>query len=401
MAQSGKVIILNNSGVSRLQDPVVISRDVLSSFVSMPEEEGKVLVLTEKGRKIPAQLDDINADGRWDELAFQIDIERNSKKEIRLRWVEKEDAPVYEIKTRACLGLSENRNGKYLPVNREIMPESAGEIQMAGRYRSEGPVWENENLAFRHFFDSRNNTDIFGKTRPCLIADSLDLSSPEFLSLQPKGMNILEVKSTLGAGGFALIYRGLPIPLRHSSSAIFRLLASGPVRSVIEFTYEGWRVGDQNYDVRRRISVWAGKNWFKNEIMVSGFTGERELAIGLANTRNPKPPLYITHNLVFNSLCTHSLQSRNRDALGMGLLFPSRIFSGYGQTPPCRQEQPTDTLCHSQFAKIKIRSGELIEYSFFAGWEKSESRFATTRYFTELLQEEADRRENPLQLLAK
>ena len=397
LGQTGRLVVQNNSGVSRQQDPVVITRDILESFVSIPDGD-KVLVLNEKVGKIPAQLDDVNGDGRWDELVFMIDIERNSRKEIKLKWVDKEDAPVYPGRTQARLGISEKPGAPFQPVSKEIRPETG---RTTRRYQMDGPCWENDKVAFRYFFDNRNISDIFGKTRPGLIADSLGTFLPDFFKLQPWGMNILEVESTLGAGGIAMMDKGIPVPLRQTGTAMYRLLASGPVRSVIEITHEGWKAGGQTYNVRQRISLYAGKYWFKNEVMVSGFSGERELAVGLAALKNSKPPTYTTNNLVYSSLVTHSRQSRNQDLLGLGLLFRSSVFKGYGQTPSYNPLPAADTQSHTQYARLRIRSGELTEYQCFAGWEKSESRFSSLRYFLDLIQEEADRREFPLQLLAR
>jgi len=45
---------------------------------------------------------------------------------------------------------------------------------------------------------------------------------------------------------------------------------------------------------------------------------------------------------------------------------------------------------------LKIRSGEPVEYLFFAGWDKSEVKFGNARYFSDMVQEEADRKANPL-----
>jgi hypothetical protein len=395
LAQSGKFIIQNNSGVSRKEDPVVLTRDFLSGIFSIPENN-KVLIVTDNGTELPSQLDDINGDGKWDELAFQLDIERNTKKEIRLKWVDAEKAPVYPKRTQAWFGLSENRDGKFKPVNFENRPDWWTPQQQPPRYQMEGPGWENDKVAFRNYFDSRNGMDIFGKTTTKMILDSVDGSYQDYHKMCPWGMDVLKVGASLGAGAFALIENGNLIPMQLTASASFRQIANGPVRSMIELSYEGWKAGAQFCNVRQRISIWAGKYWYRNEVLISGFSGEKELAIGIVNIKNPNPPMQINNNLAFNSLCTHARQSENGDMLGMALLFSNKIFSGYGEAPKIEPFPKKDTVSHTYFAKLKIRSGQAIDYQFFAGWEKSEAKFSNAKYFTDIVQEEADRREFPL-----
>jgi hypothetical protein len=87
--------------------------------------------------------------------------------------------------------------------------------------------------------------------------------------------------------------------------------------------------------------------------------------------------------------------------LGMGILFSNKIFKGYGEAPKIEPWPKKDTVTHSYFAKLKIRSGEPVEYLFFAGWDKSEVKFGNARYFSDMVQEEADRKANPLSFSKK
>jgi len=394
-AQSGKFTITNSSGVSRKEDPIVVTKEALSAFVEIPDSK-KAIVLTMNGKEISSQLDDINGDGQWDELAFEADIERNSKVEVKVKWIDAEKAPVYLKKTQAWFGIAENRDGKYKPVTTENRKDWWTPQQQPPLYQMEGPGWENDKVGFRNYFDSRNGMDIFGKTTSKLVMDSVDGSYRDYHKMCPWGMDILKVGASLGAGGFALIDKGLPIPLQQTSSASFRQISNGPVRSMIELVYEGWKVGGTNHNVKQRISIWAGKYWYKNEVTITGFIGDKEIAVGIVNIKNEGKPIYQTNNLGFTSLASHARQSENDDMLGMGLLFSSKIFTGYGEAPRIVPFPKKDTVSHTWYAKLKIRSGQPVDYLFFAGWEKSEIKFANTKYFTDIIQEEADRKEFPL-----
>jgi len=393
--QSGKFVIINQSGVSRKEDPIVIGRDALSGLMEIPTDK-KVPLVTVDGKEIPSQLDDLNGDGNWDELSFQIDIERNSKAIVKVKWVVSEMVPLYPKRTQVRLGVSENRNGTFLPVAKEFRPETSTTRQQPLRYQLEGPVWENDKVAFRNFFDERNTNEVFGKMTNRLIFDTLVLPEQNFKSIQPWGMNIFKAGPSIGLGGLALIHNGLPIPLRHASTVSYREVSVGPVRSLLELIYEGWQVENQNFNVKERISIWAGKFWYKTEVVMTGFTGDKEIAVGIGNLKNSSQAIYQTNNPGFISLSGHSRQSENDDMLGIGLLFSSAIFKGYGETPRLTPFPGLDTLSHSFYAKLKIRSGQPLEYLSFAAWEKTDPKFANSRYFLDMIQDEADKIEHPL-----
>jgi len=394
-AQSGKFTITNSSGVSPKEDPIVISRQDLSGYIEIPTSN-KALVLSIAGKEIASQLDDLNGDGAWDELVFEVDIERNSKLDVKLKWVDAEKAPAFTKRTQSWFGVSENRDGKFKPVTTENRPDWWTPQQNPPRYQMEGPGWENDKVGFRNYFDARNAMDIFGKVTSKMAMDSVDGSYQDYHKMCSWGMDILKVGSSLGAGAFAIIEKGAPFPMQQTNVSSFRQLANGPIRSMIELTYEGWNVGGNLYNVKQRVSIWAGKYWYKNEVTVAGFTGDKEIAVGIVNLKNPGQPIYANNNLAYTSLASHGKQSENEDILGMGLLFSSKYFAGYGEAPRIMPFPKKDTVTHTWYAKLKIRSGQPVEYQFFACWEKSETKFANTKYFTDVIQEEADRKEFPL-----
>jgi hypothetical protein len=346
-------------------------------------------------------LDDLNGDGVWDELAFQIDIDRNSKEEVKVKWVSQDKSPYYPKRTQARLGVSNNRDGKFTTVTKEFRPENWTGQQQPARYQMEGPCWENDKVGFRNFFDARNTNEVLGKISTQLILDTLGQKGANILSMNPWGMNILQSGPSMGLGGIALIHNGLPVPLRNTTAAFYREVSVGPVRSIIELVYEGWQIENQNLNVKERISIWAGKFWFKTEVVVTGFTGDKEIAIGISNLKNTSPAIYQTNNSGYSSLAGHARQSENADLLGFGILYSNSVFNGYGEAPRLPKNPGLDTLSDSYFAKLKIRSGQPVEYLSFAAWEKTDPKFANSRYFLDVIQEEADRKEHPLKISKK
>lgn len=400
-AQSGRFILANPSGVSRTEDPVILSRETVAEFVDIPEE-GKVAVLSLDGKEIPSQMDDLNGDGRWDELVFLANIERNAKQEIRIRWVSPEKAPYFQKRTHALFGVDPIGLNVFQPASQDLLPENPSSEMLSARYQLGGPAVENEQIAFRYFLGSRNHPGVLGKNRPMLVLDSAGKGTCNPEAGCSWGGALIQTQSTLGIGGFAWVENGLPVPIRNCQTTMARVLTDGPIRSVIETVYEGWKAGEQGLNVRHRIGIWAGKQWCANEVMINGFQGERELALGLSHFQQSGQPLYQNHNKFWISLCTHAKQSQQNDGLGLAVLIRPERFSGYGQLS-VKAELPVsnDSLCNSVFARMRIRSGEVLDYYTFAAWEGAEARFGNARYFLDVVQEEADRREFPLKILKK
>ncbi|HRH36356.1 MAG TPA: DUF4861 family protein, partial [Catalimonadaceae bacterium] len=140
------MLITNNSGVSLLAEPVVLTRKTVESFVEIPTSNSKAMLVRVKGKDIPAQLDDLDRDGQWDELAFQLDIERNSSVEIRLKWIDTAEVPRFDRKVMAFLGVSDRQDGKFESRSFEICPENWQAREQPPRYHLEGPVWENDKV---------------------------------------------------------------------------------------------------------------------------------------------------------------------------------------------------------------------------------------------------------------
>lgn len=393
-AQSGKMVITNSTGVTLTEEPVILSRLALAQFVDIPNSNGKFLLLRQNGKEIPSQLDDLDRDGQWDELAFQLTLERNSQVEIKLKWVEKEELPNFPRRVQAFLGVSEKRDGNYESRTMEFCPENLIPGEQPPRYHMDGPIWENDKVGFRYFLDPRNVADVFGKTTATLKLDSIGLSNTHFTRKQAWGMRILDAESGLGIGGLALVEKNVPNPIRKTEPTQYFLLANGPCRAVFDLISENWEVNGTKYQLRQKISIWAGKYGYQNEILLSGYVGIKTLAVGLGGPKIMEQATYKTLNPLFSTLFLHGPQSENKDMLGLGIMFSGKAYDGYGETEKYDHvPQSLDSLHNSHFVQLKVKSGQPVTVYVFAGWEKSEPKFSNARYFLDSIQEEADRKE--------
>src|SRR5262249_41454692 len=71
----------------------------------------------------------------------------------------------------------------------------------------------------------------------------------------------------------------------------YRIISAGPVRSIVELTYEGWSVSGSLVTLRTRITQWAGDRGFYQTI-----TSENAPSLALATGLPLKPNVPAFHS---------------------------------------------------------------------------------------------------------
>jgi unsaturated chondroitin disaccharide hydrolase len=213
---------------------------VTTSAASTLDEDARTIQTTE----LPSQADDLDGDGKYDELAFQIPLKAHQTRIVTIAY------------------------GDQAAILRLRSPYPA-RTAMKFATRFEGLGWESEHNAWRIYFDKRNAIDLYGKRRPGLYLDLFALPEYVYHLETPMGRDIFKVEPTLGIGSVAALVDGKPVPVADVASRSWKVLASGPVRSIGEQEYKGWRVGGQTVDFVSRFTIWAGEHGFEHRITLS------------------------------------------------------------------------------------------------------------------------------------
>ena len=224
---------------------------VVATNAASFDDDARVLQAAE----LPSQADDLDGDGKYDELVFQIDLAAGQTRIVTIAYGDQ--AAIQRLR------------GRY-PVRTAM--------KFATRY--EGLGWESEDIAWRIYFDKRNAIDIYGKRRPGLYLDMF--AAPEYIYHleSPMGRDIFKVDPTLGVGSVAAIVNGKAMPVADVAERKWRVLATGPVRSIGEYEFKGWKIDGKTIDMVSRFTQWAGEHGFHHRITVSDGTG-LELAAAL------------------------------------------------------------------------------------------------------------------------
>ncbi|MCG8474093.1 MAG: DUF4861 domain-containing protein [Cytophagales bacterium] len=379
----------NNLKIKRTSELVLINRTDFQKKWNKKTETTHFLILDEKENEIPFQLDDLNLDGKWDQLAFTLDFQPQQTRRIYCKKIEKN--PVYKASTNVRLGKDAESNGSFEDLKAEKRDPNHKPQAVPVLYQMEGIAWENDKVGFRHYFDDRNGKDIFGKRTEKLVLDKCGLVADNYHSLADWGMDILKVGPSLGAGALALVDADGLHRLGKTDDSHFRLIAEGPARAIFEIRYEGWRIGEKSYSLTERISLAKGNHFYKNEVFVEGDEKARTLASGLVNLHydgQPKNTKTDAHELLY----THGKQSENHDMLGLGLLVPLTSSLGTGIT-----SNTSGDIRNTFFIKMKNKARKASTYYCFAAWELADKKFAKENPFLEYMKECSLRLANPIQ----
>ena len=210
---------------------------VTASDASTAEQDASAMQTEE----LPSQVDDLDGDGKADELAFQINLAPHQTRIVTVSYGNQDR--IWRLR-----GDYEQRTAALF--SRKI----------------EGLGWESERAAFRVYFDSRNAIDLYGKRRPTLQLGMYASPDYTYHDESPEGRDIYKVGDAIGIGSVAGIVNGKTIKVAEVKERKWRIISSGPVRTIVELEYNGWNAGGKSIDLRSRITQWAGERGFTHTI---------------------------------------------------------------------------------------------------------------------------------------
>ena len=258
MAQSEEVAFshtVENSLKKEVKDmPVVVSLkdygDVQSAVVKL------------NGEEIPSQLDDLDKDGTFDELAFVSDFKKKEKKTFSITLSNMGEQKEYTPRTFAELML---RNPKVKVKNQQdiylqeisVTPDTKDPYHLVHHH---GVAFESELIAIRIYYDQRQTLDLYGK-----LKKRLEIKDTQFYTLDEQkaagyGDDVLWVGNTFGLGALRGWNGSEPTMIDDVQNRIQRIIATGPVRTIVEVEDRGWKAAADKprLNMKIRYTLWAG-----------------------------------------------------------------------------------------------------------------------------------------------
>lgn len=254
-----KLAVTNPTDQARQHENIVVSvadlKRVASDFSA-----GDVIVTTsdaatlaEDARtlqtiELPSQVDDLDGDNKYDELAFQIELKPKQTRVVTIAY------------------------GDTTTIQR-LRSDYAKRTAAKFTAKFEGLGWESEAGAWRIYFDQRNAIDMFGKRRPGLYLEMFGAPEYDYHAESPLGRDIYRIGDAIGIGAVAALVDGKVVKVSEVAERKWRIIAAGPARVIVELTYNGWKVGGREVNLTSRMTQWAGKHGFEHRITAENAAG--------------------------------------------------------------------------------------------------------------------------------
>ncbi len=254
-----KLSVTNPTNDSRLAENIVVNvaelrriapdfkpaaAIITTSDAATLAEDANTLQTTE----LPSQADDLDGDNKTDELAFQIDLKPRQTRIVTVAYGD----PMTIARLRS--DYPRRTHGKFA-------------------LKFEGMGWESEVTAWRLYFDKRNAIDLYGKRRPGLYLELFGSPEYDYHEESPFGRDIYKIGGALGIGSVGALADGKVVKVSDVSDRAWRIVAAGPVRTVVELVYKGWKVSDRSVDLTSRMTIWAGERGFEHRISAKNADG--------------------------------------------------------------------------------------------------------------------------------
>ena len=402
-AKKNTIILINPIAVDRPDETIIMNRtDVEAKFGVVPEGFAPILKLN--SQNIPSQADDLNGDGKWDELVFTINFKPSETISLQVENVTVSAYPEFEKRTNVRLGIRQP-DGTYPEVDHYKALPCNDSFQIIAQ--GEGVSWENDKMGFRDYFDCRNVKDLFGKLKPGMIIDKINGPEiPDYHVLSDWGMDILHCGSSVGSGGLAMLEADSLYRLGSTDTFEYQKVVEGPVRSIFNLKYTGWHIGDQNLSAVECITIYPGKYWFQSDVTVSGFTSEKQLVTGIVTSLLKKQPMDFEANKSYRAIATHDTQSLNKDELGMAILLKKEEVTKVARSTDIDfyslgyktvdDKKFSNVISQTYYVAQKINADLPARHYFFAVWGLENAKWKNSDNFKSYISTEAELLSNPI-----
>jgi hypothetical protein len=354
-----RLTIENPLPIKRTDVPIILKLDDLKKVADNFSLNMFWVTTADKSQDIPSQADDINFDGKRDELVFLIDLEPQQIKEIIIMYTPQDATitPGYQNMT-ITLGYP-NR------VQAGVFPEL------------KGIAWESELIMYRLPFNERTAVDVFCK-------ETKGLSFARLISDIPAGrqtsMPVQPIGNWSGCGGFALWDGQTLIPVDYQSARYPRIIANGPIRTVVQVVFENWKFRSDALKVTSTFSIFGGQQWSKHHLKIEGNSTSIQIATGLPQPEN----IRVIQNEKEGFIYTWGKQSNwsSSDELGLSIIYPTNYFDSYKENLSAKG---IEKQIPNRAVILNLNEERQLQYYFMAAWNRGESSVKSEQDFANLV----------------
>lgn len=270
-----EVIVENPWNAEKVDEPVVIDLSSLGAGFTV-----KSATVFDGTNEIPSQLDDMNGDARADELAFVINLPASGKKTLNVTLSSLKSDKTYPARVYAEMLFRTSKKNKYAK-GYAIYADGASDTYNVQHHH--GAAFESELVAYRIYFNEKQTTDLYGK-----FHKGLELEESQFYPTDEQlkrgfGDDVIKVNSSCGAGtlrGWDGTQSTLikPVAVRGQ-----RILASGPVRTIVDAEVKGWQYQNKELNMINRYTLYAGHRDAQVDVLFDAPLDKEVFCTGVQN----------------------------------------------------------------------------------------------------------------------
>ena len=270
-----EVIVENPWNAEKGDEPVVIDLSSLGAGFTV-----KSATVFDGTNEIPSQLDDMNGDTRADELAFVINLPASGKKTLNVTLSSLKSDKTYPARVYAEMLFRTSKKNKYAK-GYAIYADGASDTYNVQHHH--GAAFESELVAYRIYFNEKQTTDLYGK-----FHKGLELEESQFYPTDEQlkrgfGDDVIKVNSSCGAGtlrGWDGTQSTLikPVAVRGQ-----RILASGPVRTIVDAEVKGWQYQNKELNMINRYTLYAGHRDAQVDVLFDAPLDKEVFCTGVQN----------------------------------------------------------------------------------------------------------------------
>ncbi|MFK7934504.1 MAG: DUF4861 family protein, partial [Saprospiraceae bacterium] len=234
----------------------------------------------------------------------------------------------------------------------------------------EGPVLENDVIAYRYYADSRHRFDIYGKTVTDMVMDTV---SWKYHDIMDWGTDVLKVGNSLGLGSPAIYYKNKLYTLSDCDEKTIEVIKNADDISMIRTTFKGLQIEGKKMDIVQDWSLKAGEAW--SEIHLKVLNGKLPKGMQFATGIVKHLPTVKTGNTSDHFYAMNwGQQSYHKENMGMAIT-ANKMY---------QPQAIKDDLTHAYIfknAKTEVR------YRFLAAWERGNSKVTDAEGFKQLVEQ--------------
>lgn len=212
-------------------------------------------VVRDSRQEIPSQLDDLDGDLLPDELAFVIDLPARGIRQVTVTLSATKTQKTYPPRVFAQMLVRDAKKGKHAPVQSITVP---GTTNFYNMLYGHGPMFESELVGYRIYFNEKQTIDPYGKFNKGLELEKSQFYPNDAQLAQGFGDDVLLVGNSCGVGTLKGWDGQKATHVKPIAGRTERILASGPVRTVVEVEVKGWAYQGSELSMTQRYLLYAG-----------------------------------------------------------------------------------------------------------------------------------------------